>query len=235
MILGISILAFASRLAQFADDVWGLELDFLRPGLPLVVAGQFSYIVSIATLGVPSNPVFLFLFAVELLGAPTFVYWQHQVAKAAGTALQLFQSSVSDPRTWLDKVTFDDATPKVTFKNLEVLTKKLATPEMLYAGKLRRLSFTEQGFDLPDRPEGLAEQAAAYAYAWEKVLRLGDAVDAFHYHRHVDHSLENKLRFGLWSNKPGTISEPDQKRPAGPNASVPLSPRPGGVVARDAE
>jgi spermidine/putrescine transport system permease protein len=29
---------------------WGLELDFLRPGLPLVVIGQFSYIVSIATL-----------------------------------------------------------------------------------------------------------------------------------------------------------------------------------------
>lgn len=50
VILGISILAFASRLAQFADDTWGLELDFLRPGLPLVVLGQFSYIVSIATL-----------------------------------------------------------------------------------------------------------------------------------------------------------------------------------------
>lgn len=50
VILGISILAFASRMAQFADDMWGLELDFLRPGLPLVVIGQFSYIVSIATL-----------------------------------------------------------------------------------------------------------------------------------------------------------------------------------------
>jgi spermidine/putrescine transport system permease protein len=50
VILGISILAFASRLAQFADDVLGLELDFLRPGLPLIVLGQFSYIVSIATL-----------------------------------------------------------------------------------------------------------------------------------------------------------------------------------------
>ncbi|WP_431098002.1 ABC transporter permease [Polaromonas aquatica] len=50
VILGISILAFASRLAQVADDWWGLELDFLRPGLPLVVLGQFSYIVSIATL-----------------------------------------------------------------------------------------------------------------------------------------------------------------------------------------
>lgn len=50
VILGISILAFASRLAQLADDAWGLELDFLRPGLPLVVVGQFSYIVSIASL-----------------------------------------------------------------------------------------------------------------------------------------------------------------------------------------
>ena len=128
-------------------------------------------------------------------------------------AFHPYPSNLRDPRTWLDKVSFNDNTPKVTFKNLEVLTKKLATPEMLYAGKPRRLSFTEQGFDLPNRPEGLAEQAAAYAYAWEKVLRLGDAVDAFHYHRHVDHSLENGLRFGLWSNKPGTISEPDQKRP----------------------
>lgn len=50
VILGISILAFASRLAQLADDLWGLELEFLRPGLPLVVLGQFSYIVAIATL-----------------------------------------------------------------------------------------------------------------------------------------------------------------------------------------
>jgi spermidine/putrescine transport system permease protein len=55
VILGISILAFASRLAQLADDVWGLEIDLLRPGLPLVVAGQFSYIVSIATLTVAAR------------------------------------------------------------------------------------------------------------------------------------------------------------------------------------
>jgi spermidine/putrescine transport system permease protein len=55
VILGISILAFASRLAQFADDTWGLELEFLRPGLPLVVLGQFSYIVSIATLTISAR------------------------------------------------------------------------------------------------------------------------------------------------------------------------------------
>ncbi len=55
VILGISILAFASRLAQFADDTFDLELAFLRPGLPLVVAGQFSYIVSIATLTIAAR------------------------------------------------------------------------------------------------------------------------------------------------------------------------------------
>ena len=55
VILGISILAFASRLAQFADDQFGLELEFLRPGLPLVVLGQFAYIVSIATLTIAAR------------------------------------------------------------------------------------------------------------------------------------------------------------------------------------
>ena len=55
VILGISILAFASRIAQFADDVFGWELDFLRPGLALVVLGQFSYIVAIATLTISAR------------------------------------------------------------------------------------------------------------------------------------------------------------------------------------
>jgi spermidine/putrescine transport system permease protein len=55
VILGISILAFASRLAQFADDEFGLELDYLRPGLPLVVLGQFSYIATIATLTISAR------------------------------------------------------------------------------------------------------------------------------------------------------------------------------------
>ena len=58
VILGISILAFASRIAEFAefaDDSFGLEWDFLRPGLPLVVLGQFSYIATIATLTISAR------------------------------------------------------------------------------------------------------------------------------------------------------------------------------------
>jgi spermidine/putrescine transport system permease protein len=55
VILGISILAFASRIAEFADDALGLELDFLRPGLPLVILGQFSFIATIATLTISAR------------------------------------------------------------------------------------------------------------------------------------------------------------------------------------
>ncbi len=55
VILGISILAFASRVAEFADAVFGLDVDFLRPGLPLVVLGQFSYIATIATLTISAR------------------------------------------------------------------------------------------------------------------------------------------------------------------------------------
>lgn len=128
-------------------------------------------------------------------------------------AFHPYPSDLRDPRTWLDKVTFDDASPKVTFKNLEVVTRKLSSPELLFAGKPRRLSLTEQGFNVTQRPDALAEQAAAYAYAWEKVTRLGGAIDAFLYHRQVDHAKEGGLRFGLWSNKPGTILDPDQRRP----------------------
>ena len=55
VILGISILAFASRLADLCSGLFGIEADFLRPGLPLVVLGQFSYIAAIATLTISAR------------------------------------------------------------------------------------------------------------------------------------------------------------------------------------
>jgi spermidine/putrescine transport system permease protein len=55
VILGISILAFASRVAELCSELFGVEADFLRPGLPLVVLGQFSYIAAIATLTISAR------------------------------------------------------------------------------------------------------------------------------------------------------------------------------------
>jgi spermidine/putrescine transport system permease protein len=50
VILGISILSLSSRIADLLLGLFDVDLDFLRPGLPLVVLGQFSYIATISTL-----------------------------------------------------------------------------------------------------------------------------------------------------------------------------------------
>jgi len=50
IVLGISILVFSSTVANAAWDIANLELQALRPGLVLVVLGQFSFITTIATL-----------------------------------------------------------------------------------------------------------------------------------------------------------------------------------------
>jgi spermidine/putrescine transport system permease protein len=50
VILGISILAMASNLAAWLDNSYGIDLDFLRPGIVLVILGQFSFITTITSL-----------------------------------------------------------------------------------------------------------------------------------------------------------------------------------------
>ncbi|MXN65878.1 ABC transporter permease subunit [Stappia sp. GBMRC 2046] len=50
VILGISILVLASDTANYLEDGFNLELEFLRPGIFLVVLGQFSFITTITSL-----------------------------------------------------------------------------------------------------------------------------------------------------------------------------------------
>jgi len=50
VILGISILVFSSTLANGIEEYFGYDIEVLRPGLFLVVLGQFSFIATIATL-----------------------------------------------------------------------------------------------------------------------------------------------------------------------------------------
>ena len=50
VILGISILAFFSRLANGLEDWLQRDLDVLRPGLWLIMLGQLSFILSLSTL-----------------------------------------------------------------------------------------------------------------------------------------------------------------------------------------
>lgn len=50
IVLGISILVFSSRIANGAWDLWQWDIEALRPGLLLVILGQFSFVVTISTL-----------------------------------------------------------------------------------------------------------------------------------------------------------------------------------------
>lgn len=50
VILGISILVFSNTLINWLDALLGIEVEALRPGLLLVVLGQFSFITTISTL-----------------------------------------------------------------------------------------------------------------------------------------------------------------------------------------
>ncbi|MFM7181764.1 MAG: DUF5722 domain-containing protein [Verrucomicrobiales bacterium] len=123
-----------------------------------------------------------------------------------------YPEDLGNPRTWNDPtVTREASTPKITFKNLEVLAAYLKRPELLYQGSPRRIILSEQGFHTLGLPDGEKIQAAAFAYAWEKCQRV-PLVDAFIYHRHVDHAHEGGLRLGLWRNKPGSIADPAAKK-----------------------
>ncbi len=50
VILGISILLMASTIANGVEETFALDIDFLRPGIVLVVLGQFSFITTITSL-----------------------------------------------------------------------------------------------------------------------------------------------------------------------------------------
>ncbi|RAI02342.1 ABC transporter permease [Acuticoccus sediminis] len=50
VILGISILVFASMIANFADRQMGLFITWLRPGIPLIVFGQVAFLTTITSL-----------------------------------------------------------------------------------------------------------------------------------------------------------------------------------------
>ena len=50
VILGISILISSNSFANHLDEAFNLEVEFLRPGLVLVILGQFAFITTIATM-----------------------------------------------------------------------------------------------------------------------------------------------------------------------------------------
>lgn len=114
-------------------------------------------------------------------------------------AFHPYPENLFDARTWNDHLaTPEFDTPKITFRNIDVLNEFMKRPELAVHCKRRWIILSEQGFHSTDTPEGELIQAAAYAYAYRKIARL-DGIDAFILHRHVDHPHEGGLHLGLWT------------------------------------
>ncbi|MDP6538242.1 MAG: DUF5722 domain-containing protein [Planctomycetota bacterium] len=128
-------------------------------------------------------------------------------------AFHPYPENLFDPRVWEDESALPGPdSPRVTFKNLEVLTEYLGREELTWDGRPRRVICSEQGFHATDGPDGARDQAAGFAWSWRKVAGL-DGVDALILHRHVDHSAEFGLNLGLWTREPGSVATPDRPRP----------------------
>jgi hypothetical protein len=113
---------------------------------------------------------------------------------------------------WHDETAIDAMdTPRITFRNLGILVDAMSQPHLTYAGRLRRIILSEQGFHSDETEAGEQLQAAAYALAYWKVAQL-PAIESFILHAHVDNRDEFDLNLGLWrrdktsplGNQPGS-------------------------------
>lgn len=129
-------------------------------------------------------------------------------------AFHPYPQDLFDPRVWADnEVNFTFDTPKITFKNLEVLDAWVRQPRTFYLGQRHRIvHLTEQGLNSRDYTEkSLQDQAAGMAYAWNKYKHL-DTIEVFDYHNWVDNRGEGGLRIGL-RRFPDDPDDPLGKKP----------------------
>jgi hypothetical protein len=131
-----------------------------------------------------------------------------------GIAYHPYPKNLRDPVAWENQnSSFSLNSPLITMSNIEVLDAWVKKSQHRYQGKTRGILLSEQGLNSPDYSEkNLHLQAAGFAYFYSKIKHI-DSIEAFQYHRWVDHAQEGGLKLGLWTLKPGTVSEPDQKKP----------------------
>lgn len=129
-----------------------------------------------------------------------------------GLSINPYPSDKALTEFWLDEyATSSDSTLFVTMKNLSVLTEYMHSDEMTFNGQVRNIIIGEFGVSgNSDSNDSQSMQAAAYALAYYAVAQNED-IDAFIWHRQVDHSAEG-LYYGLWTAMNGNVQFPLAKK-----------------------
>ena len=120
------------------------------------------------------------------------------------------------PDFWHDRAPdFTFSTPKITFKNMEVLEAFLSQEAFLYKGAPRRIIFSEQGFNSQSGPlQSLTERmaAAGYVLAYMKARNM-KTVDMFTHHATVDNPREFGLNLGMFRYDPDAKHHMGEPKP----------------------
>ena len=148
-----------------------------------------------------------------LFGASTFITRLVNLAPDLnfGIAINPYPSDLQMTEFWLDeKATDVPETEYLTMKNLPVLQDYLNQKKYLVEGKVRSVIISEFGVSGVYGEESEKTQAAAYAYAFYNASRL-PSLEAFIWHRHVDHNFEIGLSYGLYSSTELTLDRKDKK------------------------
>ena len=131
-----------------------------------------------------------------------------------GIAHHPYPENLNFPDFWNDRSpTYAFDTPRITFKNIEVLKAFLAQEEYLYKGESRRVIFSEQGFNSQNgATQSITEKqaAAAYVLAYMKSRNMG-IVDMMTHHACIDNPHEFGLNLGIFRfdpTKPEHVGEP---------------------------
>ena len=117
-----------------------------------------------------------------------------------GVSINAYPSDLQMTDFWNDpKATFSFDTEYVTMKNIDVLTELINSIENDPYNNKRQILISEFGLSGIKGDKSEAMQAAAYAYAYY-IADNNPYIDALIWHRHVDHSSEIGLCYGLFSS-----------------------------------
>lgn len=95
--------------------------------------------------------------------------------------------------------TLSDDTEYLTMNNIGLLTDFLKADNMMYGSSPRSVVISEFGLTGTAGTQSEKEQAAYFAYAYT-IANKNDLIESFIWHRHVDHSGEQNMNFGLFSS-----------------------------------